>query len=196
LRKAIDEDVCGRASGVKADIDFAFERESIVDRVLDMLKDGTIPLVTTHSDTKLNNVMLDDKTGEGICVIDLDTVMPGSCLYDFGDMVRTAARPCSEDETDLTKVVARPEMFEAITKGYLAAAGDSLNQAEKDHLAFSARLITFEIGLRFLTDYLQGDVYFKTHRDGHNIDRARVQFKMTESFEEQMDAMNEIVRNA
>jgi len=196
LRKAIDEDVCGRAAEVKADIDFAFERESIVDRVLDMLKDGTIPLVTTHSDTKLNNVMLDDKTGEGICVIDLDTVMPGSCLYDFGDMVRTAARPCAEDETDLTKVVARLEMFEAITKGYLAAAGDSLNQAEKDHLAFSAQLITFEIGLRFLTDYLQGDVYFKTHRDGHNIDRARVQFKMVQSFEEQMDSLNEIVRNA
>jgi len=196
LRKAIDEDVCGRAADVQADIDFAFERESIVDRVLDMLKDGSIPLVTTHSDTKLNNVMLDDKTGEGICVIDLDTVMPGSCLYDFGDMVRTAARPCPEDETDLTKVVARLEMFESITRGYLAAAGDSLNQNEKDHLAFSARLITFEIGLRFLTDYLQGDVYFKTHRDGHNLDRARVQFKMTASFEERMDEMNEIVRSA
>ncbi len=196
LRKAIDADVCGRVAEVKADIEFAFDRESIVDRVLDMLKDGTIPLVTTHSDTKLNNVMLDDETGEGICVIDLDTVMPGSCLYDFGDMVRTAARPCPEDETDLSKVVAQMDMFEAITNGYLAAAGDSLNQAEKDHLGFSARLITFEIGLRFLTDYLEGDVYFKTHRDGHNLDRARVQFKMVESFEQQMDAMNAIVKKA
>ena len=129
-------------------------------------------------------------------MIDLDTVMPGSCLYDFGDMVRTAARPCPEDETDLSKVVANLKMFEAITCGYLAAAGDSLNQAEKDHLAFSARLITFEIGLRFLTDYLEGDVYFKTHREGHNLDRCRVQFKMVESFEAQMDAMNAVVKSA
>jgi hypothetical protein len=119
--------------------------------------------------------------------------MPGASLYDFGDMVRTAARPCPEDETDLSKVVARMEMFEAITQGYLAAAGDTLTQAEKDNLAFSARLITFEIGLRFLTDYLEGDVYFKTHREGHNLDRARVQFKMVESFEEHMDEMNAIV---
>ena len=196
LRKAVDADSCGRAAEVQAEIDFAFEREAITDRVLDMLKDGTIPLVTTHSDTKLNNVLLDDKTGEGICVIDLDTVMPGSCLYDFGDMVRTAARPCPEDETDLSKVVANLKMFEAITCGYLAAAGDSPNQAEKDHLAFSARLITFEIGLRFLTDYLEGDVYFKTHREGHNLDRCRVQFKMVESFEAQMDAMNAVVKSA
>ena len=196
FRKAVEEDTCGRAAEIKAEIDFAFAREDIVDRVLDMLKDGTIPLVTTHSDTKLNNVMLDDESGEGICVIDLDTVMPGSCLYDFGDMVRTAARPCPEDETDLTKVEAQLDMFEAITRGFLASAGDSLVQAEKDHLGFSARLITFEIGLRFLTDYLQGDVYFKTHREGHNLDRARVQLKMVESFEANMDAMNEIVRNA
>lgn len=196
MKRAVEEDVCGRASGIKDIIDFALERESMVDVVLNMLEDGSIPLVTTHSDTKLNNVMLDDATGEGICVIDLDTVMPGSCLYDFGDMVRTAARPCPEDETDLTKVVARMEMFEAITRGYLASAGDSLNQFEKDHLAFSAKLITFEIGLRFLTDYLQGDVYFKIHREGQNLDRCKVQFKMVKNFEKLMDQMNEIVRNA
>jgi len=196
MKKALEEDVCDRASGIQDIVDFALERESMVDTVLNMLKDGSIPLVTTHSDTKLNNVMLDDATGEGICVIDLDTVMPGSCLYDFGDMVRTAARPCPEDETDLTKVVARMEMFEAITRGYLSTAGEALNQLEKDHLAFSAKLITFEIGLRFLTDYLQGDVYFKTHREGQNIDRCQVQFKMVENFESLMDEMNAIVRDA
>jgi len=196
MKKALEEDVCGRAAGIQDVIDFALERESMVDVVLDMLEAGSIPLVTTHSDTKLNNVMLDDATGEGICVIDLDTVMPGSCLYDFGDMVRTAARPCPEDEMDLSKVVANVEMFEAIARGYLASAGDSLNQLEKDNLAFSAKLITFEIGLRFLTDYLEGDVYFKTHREGQNIDRCRVQFKMVENFESLMDEMNAIVANS
>ena len=193
LQRAIDADVCNRAASVSADIDFANQREGIVDTLLNLQRGGDIPLVTTHNDTKLNNVMLDDKTGEGICVIDLDTVMPGVSLYDFGDMVRTAMRPCPEDETDLSKVVGRIEMFEAITRGYLARAGDALNPIEKDHLAFSARLITFEIGLRFLTDYLEGDTYFKVRRDGQNIDRTRVQFQMVRSMEQQMDAMENIV---
>ncbi|MDP6629627.1 MAG: aminoglycoside phosphotransferase family protein [Kiritimatiellia bacterium] len=193
LQAAIEADVCNRAADVAAEIAFANQREPMVDTLLDLQRAGRIPLVTTHNDTKLNNVMLDDATGEGICVIDLDTVMPGLALYDFGDMVRTAMRPCPEDETDLSKVVGRIEMFEAITQGYLATAGDALNATELDHLAFSARLITFEIGIRFLTDYLQGDVYFKTHRDGQNLDRTRVQFTMVKSMEQQADAMEQIV---
>ncbi len=193
LQKAIEADCCGRAESAANEIAFARNREGMVDCLLNLASDGKIPIVTTHNDTKLNNVMLDDTTGEGICVIDLDTVMPGLSLYDFGDMVRTAMRPCPEDETDLTKVAGRIDMFEAITRGYLSTAGDVLCESEIANLAFSARLITFEIGLRFLTDYLQGDVYFKTHRDGQNLDRTRVQFKMVQSMEEQSEAMEAIV---
>jgi len=196
LQAAIEADVCNRVADCADEIAFASERESMVDTLLNLQRAGKIPLVTTHNDTKLNNVMLDDATGEGICVIDLDTVMPGLSLYDFGDMVRTAMRPCPEDETDLSKVVGRIEMFEAITRGYLASAGDALNATEIEHLAFSARLITFEIGIRFLTDYLQGDVYFKTHREAQNLDRTRVQFTMVKSMEAQSDAMDQIVAAA
>jgi Ser/Thr protein kinase RdoA (MazF antagonist) len=194
MQAAINADICDRATSVANEIAFANEREDMVDTLLELQRAGTIPLVTTHNDTKLNNVMLDDTSGEGICVIDLDTVMPGLSLYDFGDMVRTAMRPCPEDETDLSKVVGRIDMFEAITQGYLAAAGDALSAAEIEHLAFSARLITFEIGIRFLTDYLEGDTYFKTRREGHNRDRTRVQFGMVASMEQQSDAMEQIVR--
>jgi len=194
LQSAIDADVCNRAAECGGEIAFANERESMVDTLLDLQRDGRIAPAITHNDTKLNNVMLDDVTGEGICVIDLDTVMPGLSLYDFGDMARTAMRPCPEDEVDLSKVVGRIDMFEAITRGYLASAGDVLNTIEIEHLASSARLITLEIGIRFLTDYLQGDTYFKTHRDGQNLDRARVQLRMVESMEEHAEAMQRIVR--
>lgn len=193
FRKAIEEDSHGRAADVRAEIDYAFEREPIVDVLLDLQKSGDIPERITHNDTKLNNVMIDDETAEGLCVIDLDTVMPGLALYDFGDMVRSAARPAPEDETDLAKIVVRMDMFEALARGYLASAGAMLNHAEKDHLVFSAILITFEQGLRFLTDYLQGDVYYKTHREGHNLDRSRVQFKMVESMAEHEDEMQQMV---
>ncbi len=196
LQAAIDADICNRAAEAADEIAFANARVLMVDRLLDLQRAGTIPLVTTHNDTKLNNVMLDDATGEGICVIDLDTVMQGLSLYDFGDMVRTAMRPCQEDETDLSKVVGRIEMFEAITRGYLASADDALNATEIKHLAFSARLITLEIGIRFLTDYLQGDIYFKTHREAQNLDRTRVQFGMVKSMEQQADAMEHIVEDA
>jgi hypothetical protein len=129
-------------------------------------------------------------------VIDLDTVMPGLTLYDFGDLCRTATCPTAEDEQDLSKVEMLPEMFEAIVRGYLASAGEFLCRAEREQLVFSARLITFEIGIRFLADFLQGDVYFKTHRPGHNLDRARVQFKMVASLEKNEKRMHEIVRTA
>jgi hypothetical protein len=194
LRQAIDQDACNRAAGVKADIDFALRHEPLVDVLLDLHARGLLPERVTHNDCKLNNVMLDDATGQGVCVIDLDTVMPGLTLYDFGDMCRTAACPTGEDERDLSKVELRMEMFEALVGGYLASAGGFLNSVEKDHLVFCAKLITFEIGIRFLADHLAGDRYYKVHRPGHSADRARVQFKMVESFERNEAAMREVVR--
>jgi hypothetical protein len=142
---------------------------------------------------EFNNVMLDDATGEGICVIDLDTVMPGLAPYDFGDIVRTSTSPAKEDERDLSKVQMQFPMFEALARGYLATAAEFLTKAERQLLVFSGKLITFEIGIRFLTDYLEGDTYFKVHREGHNLDRCRTQFKLVESIERQEGAMNKLV---
>ena len=196
LRAAIQADACNRTAGVKREIQFCLEREAMVDVLLDLQARGQLPERVTHNDGKLNNVMLDDATGEGICVIDLDTVMPGLALYDFGDFCRTGTGRAIEDERDLSKVEMRLDFFEALVRGYLDSAGKVLNGTEKDHLAFSAGLITFETGLRFLTDHLQGDRYFKTHRENHNVDRARVQFKMVESFERNESALHRIVRDA
>ena len=193
LRDAIEADVHGRGEDVKAEIEFAMAREEMVDVVIDRMASGEIPERVTHNDTKLNNVLIDTATGKGMCVIDLDTVMPGSVLYDFGDMIRTTTNQAAEDESDLSKVEMNIHYFEALVKGYLETASGFLTEKEIDLLAFSGRLITFEIGLRFLTDYLQGDVYFKTHRAGQNIDRCRKQFKMVESMERQKDAMEQIV---
>jgi aminoglycoside phosphotransferase (APT) family kinase protein len=159
------------------------------------LLDARLPERVTHNDTKFNNVMLDDTTGEAICVIDLDTVMPGLALYDFGDMVRTTTSPALEDEQDLSKVTMQFPMFEALVRGYLEAAGGFLTKAEKQFLAFSGKLITFEIGIRFLADYLAGDTYFKVHREGHNLDRCRTQFKLVESIEQQEEKMNRLVES-
>ena len=196
LLAATQADACNRAAGVKREIQFCLEREEIVDVLLTLQARGLIPERVTHNDTKLNNVMIDDATGEGICVIDLDTVMPGLGLYDFGDLCRSGTRPTVEDERDLSKVEMRQDLFEALVRGYLASAKDVLNATEKDYLSFSAKLITFEIGIRFLTDYLQGDRYFKTRREGHNADRTRVQFKMVESFERHEEAMHRVVQAA
>jgi len=189
LEQAIAADVAGRATLVRAEIEFARARQHIAS----ILLDANLPERVTHNDTKFNNVMLDDATGEGICVIDLDTVMPGLALYDFGDMVRTTTSPAKEDERDLSKVTMQFPMFEALVRGYLSTAGGFLTKAEKQFLAFSGKLITFEIGIRFLTDFLAGDVYFKTHRDGHNLDRCRTQFKLVESIEQQEKQMNQLV---
>jgi hypothetical protein len=196
LRRAIEQDACNRAAGVKADIEFALRHEPLVDVLLDLQAHGLVPERVTHNDCKLNNVMLDDATGEGVCVIDLDTVMPGLTLYDFGDMCRTATCPTAEDERDLSKVEMRMDMFEALVGGYLASAGGFLNPVEKDYLVFCAKLITFEIGFRFLADHLEGDRYFKVHRPGQSADRARVQFKMVESFERNEAAMRKVVQAA
>jgi hypothetical protein len=189
LEKAIEADVANRARLAKAEIEFALAHKSITG----VLLDAKLPERVTHNDTKFNNVMLDDATGEGICVIDLDTVMPGLALYDFGDMVRTTTSPAKEDERDLSKVKMQFPMFEALVRGYLSSAAEFLTPAEKRLLAFAGKLITFEIGVRFLTDFLAGDVYFKVHRDGHNLDRCRTQFKLVKSIGQQEAAMNKLV---
>ncbi|MEY4385661.1 MAG: hypothetical protein RLY20_944 [Verrucomicrobiota bacterium] len=189
LEEALAADAAGRAKSAKPEIEFALAHKSITS----VLLDAKLPERVTHNDTKFNNVMLDDATGEGICVIDLDTVMPGLALYDFGDMVRTATSPTKEDERDLKKVTMQFPMFEALVRGYLSTAGGFLTKAEKQHLAFAGKLITFEIGIRFLTDFLAGDVYFKVHREGHNLDRCRTQFKLVESIEQQESRMKQLV---
>ncbi|MGI5867934.1 MAG: phosphotransferase enzyme family protein [Kiritimatiellia bacterium] len=196
LLAAVEADACNRAAGVKAEIDFALAREADADRLLALQRAGELPTVVTHNDTKLNNVLLDDATGEGVCVIDLDTVMPGLALYDFGDMVRTATNSAPEDEPDVSKVYMRMPMFEALVRGYLSSAGGFLNATELALLPFSGKLLTFECAIRFLTDYLQGDVYFKTRRPGQNLDRCRSHFKLVASIEESHDAMLEVVRRA
>lgn len=195
LQAAIREDKLNRAKDVKAEIAFVEARADSFGRLLERSVKGEIPERVTHNDTKLNNVMLDDMTGKGICVIDLDTVMPGLALYDFGDMCRTSTANAAEDEQDLSKVYSRMDMFEALVKGYCRGA-KFLVPAEKEEMAFSARLITMTIGIRFLTDYLVGDTYFHIARPGHNVDRCRTQFKMVESMEEQAEKMEQIVRDA
>jgi len=191
LERAIAADVAGRAILAKPEIEFALAHQSMASALLD----ANLPERVTHNDTKFNNVMLDDATGEAVCVIDLDTVMPGLALYDFGDMVRTTTSPTPEDERDLSKITMQFQLFEALVRGYLSSAGGFLTMAEKQCLALSGKLITFEIGLRFLTDYLSGDTYFKVHREGHNLDRCRTQFKLVESIERQEEAMNRLVES-
>jgi Ser/Thr protein kinase RdoA (MazF antagonist) len=161
--------------------------------LLDLQARGAIPERVTHNDTKFNNVMLDDATHAGICVIDLDTVMPGIALNDFGDMVRSATNSAAEDERDLSTVHARLPIFEALVDGYLSAARPFLNEAEVAHLALSGQVITFEIGLRFLTDFLAGDTYFKIKRPTHNLDRAANQFALVRSLEAQQAVMESVV---
>jgi len=191
LEQAIAQDAVGRAAQAKAETDFALAHQPITG----VLLNANLPERVTHNDTKFNNVMLDDATGEAICVIDLDTVMPGLALYDFGDMVRTTTSPAPEDEQDLSRVTMQFPVFEALVRGYLSSAGDMLTMEERQLLAFSGKLITFEIGIRFLADYLSGDTYFKVHRDGHNLDRCRTQFKLVESIEQQEEMMNKLVRS-
>jgi hypothetical protein len=193
LQQAIQKDHYNRAIQAQAEIDFALKHEPIVDVILNAMAKGKIPERITHNDTKFNNVMLDVLTGQAMCIVDLDTVMPGCALYDFGDMVRTTTSPTLEDEQDLKKVKMQMPMFKKLAQGYLSTAGSFLVQAEKDLIAFSGKLISFEIGIRFLTDFLSGDTYFRTHRPGHNLDRCRTQFKLVESIERQEAAMQKFV---
>lgn len=193
LEKAIQEDVCGRAKDVQEEIAFAMARKADAAVCVDMQKAGKLPLRVTHNDTKLNNVMLDSTTRKGLCVIDLDTVMPGLAINDFGDSIRFGASTASEDETDLSKVSMDLNLFETYAKGFLEACGDSLTEEEIKMMPMGAKLMTFECGMRFLTDYLQGDTYFKTHRPGHNLDRCHTQFKLVKDMEDKWDQMAAII---
>lgn len=193
LLNAIKEDKVGRAKDVQREIDFYLARQDDANLVVNYLESGELPIRCTHNDTKLNNVMLDDVTGEGVCVIDLDTTMPGSAIYDFGDMIRTATSPAAEDEKDVSLVTMRMFMFEALIQGYLASAGSFLTPLERSLLPFSGKLLTLECGSRFLTDYLSGDTYFKIHRPEHNLDRTRTQMALVESIEKQMPEMQALV---
>ena len=161
--------------------------------ITDAIADGSVPLRVTHNDTKLNNVMLDAETGKGICVIDLDTVMPGSMLYDYGDSLRFGASTAAEDERDLDKVSFDLNYFRAYTQAYLEALGDSVTPRELELLPFAAKLMTLECGMRFLTDHIDGDHYFRIHRENHNLDRCRTQFKLVADMERKADEMSRIV---
>lgn len=194
LKEAVREDKAGRLKDVLKEVDFYLSRESYCSKILDLMQSGEIPVRVTHNDTKLNNVLIDVKKNEPIAVIDLDTIMPGSIVYDFGDSIRFGANIGAEDEPDLSKVGFSMEFFEAYVKGFVGAVGDILTQSEKDNLAFGAILMTYECGMRFLTDYLNGDTYFKIHREGHNLDRTRTQIKMVEDMEKALPEMNAAIR--
>ena len=194
FQNAVEKDICGRKASVKKEIEFVLEHEKLTTVFDTLIRKGEIPLRVTHNDTKLNNVMIDDKTGKGICVIDLDTVMPGLVMNDFGDSIRTGASTAEEDETNLSLVSCSMELFETYTRGFLKGCGNSLTPLEVSLLPMGAKMMTYENGIRFLTDYLQGDVYFKIARKKHNLDRCRTQLKLIEDMEAKWDQMQEIVQ--
>lgn len=191
--QSVGRDAKNRARAVQAEIEFIEQRVAEIGVLVDALEEGILPQRVSHNDCKLNNVMIDDATGEGICVIDLDTVMPGLSLYDFGDLVRSAANSAAEDEQDLSLVAFDLEVFEHLVAGYLDAAKGFLTAAEIDYLPLSAKLMTLECGMRFLADHLDGDRYFRIHRPDHNLDRCRTQFKMVRDMEASLGAMEAAV---
>lgn len=193
--KALEEDACGRAAEVADEIRFVMEREQDMRVAADMLRSGELPLRVTHNDTKLNNIMIDDETGKAVCVIDLDTIMPGLSIFDFGDTIRFGANTAEEDERDLSKVSLSLSLFEVYTKGFLEGCKGGLTDQEVKMFPWGAKLMTLECGVRFLTDYLEGDHYFRIHRPGQNLDRARCQFALTADMEKHWGEMEEIVRN-
>jgi len=195
LKNAILSDKAGRKKDVMAEIEFALARENEAKIIVDSIKKGEVPIRVTHNDTKLNNVLFKKGKNEALCVIDLDTVMPGSLLYDFGDSVRFGASSAVEDETDLNRVYCDLELFSAFSKGFLMETGKSMTKKELELLAFSAKLMTFECGIRFLTDYLEGDTYFKIHKPDHNLERARNQLKLVADMENKMSEMEEITQS-
>lgn len=194
FKKVVEEDVMGRAKEVQKEIRFVLDREEIADFFCDLLEKGELPLRVTHNDTKLNNIMIDDETGKGICVIDLDTVMPGLAMNDFGDSIRFGASTAAEDEQDLSKVSCSMELFDQYAKGFIEGCSGKLTEKEIELMPMGAKTMTFECGMRFLTDYLQGDTYFKIHREKQNLDRCRTQFKLVEDMEQKWYTMQEIVK--
>ena len=192
FEKALAADVMGRAREIGPEIAFIRAREADCHVLMDQLAAGVLPLRVTHNDTKLNNVLIDQATGKGICVIDLDTVMPGLSAYDFGDSIRFGANDCAEDEPDQSKVHFSLHLYEVFARGYLAAAGSAMTEAERRSLPWGAKLMTLECGIRFLTDYLEGDHYFKISRPDQNLDRARTQFTLVAGMEREFDAMTQL----
>lgn len=193
FERVVAEDKFHRAAAVQEEIRFVLERKETAEVLGRMQKSGELPLRVTHNDTKLNNILLDTRTGKAVCVIDLDTVMPGLAVNDFGDSIRFGASTGAEDEQDLSKIECDMNLYEIYTKGFIEGCGGRLTEAELKALPLGAKVMTFECGMRFLTDYLEGDVYFKTHKEGHNLDRARTQFKLVQDMEKKWDRMNEIV---
>lgn len=190
---ALERDPLNRASNAVPEIASVLENAAALDRLPALIDSGLLRLRATHNDCKINNVMIDDQSGEGICVIDLDTLMPGSVLYDFGDMARSSTCPVAEDSLELDRVRLDLERFQYLTRGYLSSAGELLTSVEVENLVFSEKVVTLSLGTRFLTDYLLGDPYFKIHRPQHNLDRCRVQLALVRSIAQQESAMEDVV---
>lgn len=193
LMNAVEADVCGRASEVTDEIAFAKDRSAFVTTLERARAEGILPLRVTHNDTKLNNILFDETTGAPVCVIDLDTVMPGYSVTDFGDSIRFGANTAVEDESDLSKVSLDLSLFELYVKGFLKGCGGRLTDGELALLPEGAIMMTLECGMRFLTDYLEGDVYFRTHRPKHNLDRCRNQFALVADMEKKLPEMRRII---
>ena len=196
FKAAVQADVMGRAGGVRPEIDFVLAREPDCSVALEAQRAGKLPLRVTHNDTKLNNVLLDRRTGAAVCVIDLDTVMPGLAINDFWDSIRFGANHAPEDEKDLSKVGFDLDLFAVYTRGFLEGCAGSLTSGELEYLPWGAKLMTLECGMRFLTDYLEGDHYFAVHREGQNLDRCRTQFKLVSDMERRWGEMADVVRRA
>lgn len=195
FKAALEKDEFNRAKDCKEEIDFILSHEKTYGIAMDGLKDGTLPLRVTHNDTKLNNILMDEKTGESRAVIDLDTIMPGSMLFDFGDSIRFGASTAAEDEKDLSKVHFDINLFKAYAEGYCGAVKDSITQREAELLPYGAYLMTIECGMRFLTDYLSGDTYFATKYEGHNLVRCRTQIRLASEMEQQFEQMGKIIQS-
>ena len=194
LMDAVRKDACGRLSEVLREVEFAKAREKFAGTLERAHAEGKLPLRVTHNDTKLNNILFDKESGKPLCVVDLDTIMPGYSVNDFGDSIRFGATTALEDEADLAKVNFDIELYELYVKGFIEGANGGLTESELDMLPIGAIMMTFECGMRFLTDYLNGDTYFKTHRPGQNLDRARNQFKLVSDMESHLDEMKAIVK--
>ena len=190
---ALAADACGRAKEVQAEVEFAMARKADCAYLMDLLEQGKLPLRVTHNDTKLNNILFDEKTGEGLCVIDLDTIMPGLALNDYGDSIRFGASTALEDEKDLDKVHFSTELFRAYAEGFVGKVRDSITDKEAELLAFAGNMMTMECGMRFLADYLAGDTYFATKYPEHNLVRARTQIKLVQEMEQKADEIRAIV---
>lgn len=193
FKKVLAADKLGRAALARKEIRFVLDHEADMKVLGNLQKEGKLPLRVTHNDTKLNNILMDKDTGEALCVIDLDTVMPGLAVNDFGDTIRSGANTAAEDETDLSKVSCDLNLFRLYTKGFIEGCGGSLTGMEIQMLPMGAKIMTLECGMRFLADYLEGDVYFKIHRENHNLDRSRTQFALVADMEKKWDEIEAIV---